>query len=497
MSLPTCPSCGQSVLEDDAVDCPFCGAAMDGSRERQKHAPAQKEPRAQSPRSPPHSPKNPLLQPHKAPPPHPAKPTPAHPPQLPQNPELRLATAAKWSSTKTTPSASEPPADHKSSKPHSNPKKDDSRKPSVPCANRPTSSPNPPSAKAFAALIPNAWSLSSPLLTPPNKKTNVAPHDSLTKPKPSAAAAEEALPRRRSPILLYAIGGAVLAGITALVLTQLNRKPDTTQFSAALDLSELQRLAEEDAAKEAAKQAAAKAAEQKAAENPAQDIEDNIRRMIALARSEMRDKALARRMTGDLWLRLGRSEEAAVEFNQLLVVDKSRGFYRVLPQLAKYWRSRAAGDSAAAAEALKLAETEARQRTFPRTGRAATDAALALATVLAAEGRMPDATALVASRQLDRSIPANLDQSSGTAWLFIATQCRDAAVAPAGPRLPPLGRPTPHRRQPPHSLPDHSGSQPSTGHSSPAIHAPPQMRSPPLPTAHSPSDLRLPLWQLP
>lgn len=32
MSLPTCPSCGQSVLEDDAVDCTFCGAAMDGSR---------------------------------------------------------------------------------------------------------------------------------------------------------------------------------------------------------------------------------------------------------------------------------------------------------------------------------------------------------------------------------------------------------------------------------------------------------------------------------
>lgn len=28
MDLPTCPSCGQSVLDDDAVDCPFCGASM-------------------------------------------------------------------------------------------------------------------------------------------------------------------------------------------------------------------------------------------------------------------------------------------------------------------------------------------------------------------------------------------------------------------------------------------------------------------------------------
>ena len=28
MDLPTCPSCGQSVLDDDAVDCPFCGSSM-------------------------------------------------------------------------------------------------------------------------------------------------------------------------------------------------------------------------------------------------------------------------------------------------------------------------------------------------------------------------------------------------------------------------------------------------------------------------------------
>ncbi|MDB5389508.1 MAG: hypothetical protein JWM11_5154, partial [Planctomycetaceae bacterium] len=26
--LPTCPACKQSVLDDDAVECPFCGANM-------------------------------------------------------------------------------------------------------------------------------------------------------------------------------------------------------------------------------------------------------------------------------------------------------------------------------------------------------------------------------------------------------------------------------------------------------------------------------------
>jgi hypothetical protein len=30
MELPTCPACGQSVLDDDADECPFCGASMSG-----------------------------------------------------------------------------------------------------------------------------------------------------------------------------------------------------------------------------------------------------------------------------------------------------------------------------------------------------------------------------------------------------------------------------------------------------------------------------------
>jgi hypothetical protein len=30
MDLPTCPACKQSVLDDDAVECPFCGAPMKG-----------------------------------------------------------------------------------------------------------------------------------------------------------------------------------------------------------------------------------------------------------------------------------------------------------------------------------------------------------------------------------------------------------------------------------------------------------------------------------
>ncbi|MBS0262766.1 MAG: hypothetical protein JSS02_12500 [Planctomycetes bacterium] len=40
MDLPTCPACKQSVLDDDAVDCPFCGAPLKGGAAPARPAPA-------------------------------------------------------------------------------------------------------------------------------------------------------------------------------------------------------------------------------------------------------------------------------------------------------------------------------------------------------------------------------------------------------------------------------------------------------------------------
>ena len=28
MDFPVCPACGQSVIDDDVEDCPFCGSSM-------------------------------------------------------------------------------------------------------------------------------------------------------------------------------------------------------------------------------------------------------------------------------------------------------------------------------------------------------------------------------------------------------------------------------------------------------------------------------------
>ena len=42
MDLPTCPSCGQSVIDDEAEECPFCGESMTGKPVVKKPKPAPK-----------------------------------------------------------------------------------------------------------------------------------------------------------------------------------------------------------------------------------------------------------------------------------------------------------------------------------------------------------------------------------------------------------------------------------------------------------------------
>lgn len=52
MDLPSCPTCGQSVLDEDASECPFCGASMTG-----KPSAAPKKPPSRSARPEPRAPR--------------------------------------------------------------------------------------------------------------------------------------------------------------------------------------------------------------------------------------------------------------------------------------------------------------------------------------------------------------------------------------------------------------------------------------------------------
>jgi hypothetical protein len=242
--------------------------------------------------------------------------------------------------------------------------------------------------------------------------------------------AEAARPAKRSPMLMYAVIGGITLAVAAGVVTMLNRTPDTSSLNApittvnsgdTIDEEELDRIAR---AKAEADAAAAIAADPRTAINAI------VRKMITTARStNVRDKAVARRMTADVYLRLNDATAAAQELSQLVTVDRSRSFYRVEPLISVYWRT---VDSDKEAAQKALADAIAEVPAFARTGRAAAEAALTLAAALVHENRLADAGQLVASRQLDRSTPANRDLMTGFAALYISGRCRDAALpAPA------------------------------------------------------------------
>jgi len=268
--------------------------------------------------------------------------------------------------------------------------------------------------------------------------TATDPNESTTDRKPSRLsdeadaarkAAEASRPGKKNPLVIYGVVGGILLVLTIIILPLLTKAPDTSDLNKpvaidpskfGVDEEESIRLAQEEANR---LRAAADAT------NPVVEAAAHTRRMISMARQpNLRDKAWARRMTGDLYLRQADATLAAQEFNQLLVVDRSRSFYRIDPQLRLYWRALAAGDAQTAKKSLDDAVSE--MATMPKTGRLGIDAALGLSAALVNDGKMDQAKQLIAARQLDTTIPDNRDAIASTAWAFVAFRCRDVSLQP-------------------------------------------------------------------
>lgn len=419
MSLPVCPSCGQSVLEDNAVDCPFCGAAMDGSRgakytPRAKTNPAANRPGARKMPEKPAAPSVPTASAdeHK-PAPRPAAGARGGKSMVDEDDPFGIGSATAASQAVQATAKPEKGRLHKVVCPMCEqvgfiPKNAVGK--SVRCANA-------------ACMVPVF------IATDPNEQSAERKPARLSDEADAARkAAQSARPAKRNPLVIYGIVGAVLFAVTLVVLPMLTKPPDTSQNNKPVAISnfgpdpeELKRLEEEQRQK-------AKAAADAA--NPLVEVEAHAKRMIALARgTNLRDKAWARRMTGDIYQRLSDPKLAAQEFNQLLVVDSNSGLYRMDPHLTHYWRSLAAGDNDAAKKALAdaLAELPSLRKT-PGTGRTATESALGLAAVLVNDGKTDQAAELIASRQLDRTIPDNRDAIARMAWGVVADRSRDTGL---------------------------------------------------------------------
>ena len=245
-------------------------------------------------------------------------------------------------------------------------------------------------------------------------------------------AAETSQPTKRNPIVLYAIVGGVLLALTAGFLAVVNRRTVDPNLSAPIQTTpgEDWETEEEEAIRLAAEKAAADAAAA-AVPNPKLEVAAMAKQMVILARqSNVRDKAWARRMTADLFLRTEEASLAAQELKQLIVVDRTKAFYRIEPHITQYWKHSSAGAAELAKASLALALAE--QNNISKTGRAGTEAALSLASVLVTEGQVSEARALVVTRQLDTTIIANRDMLASVAWFWIADHSREGVVpAPA------------------------------------------------------------------
>ena len=417
MSLPTCPSCGQSVLEDNVVDCPFCGAAMDGSRgakntPRPKANPVANRPGARKIPAKPDVPSSQNEPAAEAPKPvsRPIATGRASKPKVDEDDPFGMGTSAAALAIQAT-AKPEKGRLHKVTCPMCEqvgfvPKGAVGK--SVRCANEKCMVP------VFLADDPNVIS---------GERKPARMSDAAEAARKSAESATQV---KRSPMIMYGIVGVVLLGLAFGVVQLLNRKPDTTDLNTPVlidpknfgpDDEETDRLqAEADAIAQAAIDAA----------NPRLEVTALVKRMIGLARQPVRDKALARRMTGDLYLRLSDSKLAAQEFNQLVDVERSRAFYRMEPYISHYWRSVTAGDQDAAKKAFEDALAE--RQNLAKSGRAGTEAALGLAAALVNEGRQAEAVQLVGSRQLDMTQAGNRDATTSTAWFFVAGRCRDASL---------------------------------------------------------------------
>ncbi len=410
MDLKFCPSCGQSVLDDEARECPFCGAAMDGSSGGSRKPKGGSSAGSRAGVAKPGRPKSPAGD--ASPPESQSKPVPTGmKPIKPRTDEDDPFGLGAVSSTANALQARPKPAKgclHRvicpmCEKPGFIPKSAIGKQ--VRCANEKCMVP------VFIAPDPNA---------PVTDKTprRRAPVDTDLESEKTLAK------KPASPMMMYGIVGVVVLALGGGVAWYLNQPP-----AAPADLNnpiniQIGEYAPDPAEVEAAKQAEQKKqAEAAAAVSPTREAERLAKRMIQAARQPSnRDKAYARRLSGDVYLRTGNTTAASQEFSQLLSVNRQAGYYEIDPFVQAFWRNRARGDATAAAKNLQVITREL--SSIPARGRLGIESALAAASVLMVEGKSSEAAELVQKMQRDATVALNRDAMASAAWFFTANTLR-------------------------------------------------------------------------
>lgn len=376
--LPTCPACGQSVLDDDASECPFCGASMSG------------KPGAAKP----------------APPPPAAKETAAEP-------KPKRTSKAKPADG-DSPFEAAPAQSGTAIQAARKPMKGRLHRVVCPMCDTPGFVPR----KAAGRDVRCA-----------NKKCMVPV---FRAPAPKKAAEPEPEPAESgSPTLaiVASIVGVVVVGGVLYAMFGGQSEEKSNEKAVTKSATDTDKIAQEilDKTKKARPQ------NTKTGPKPLPQVRDNVLEELTDAASERNDnKPFCRRMTTEGLVAAKRFDDAMEQARLIGSPRDSKYYFRVFPFCQMAWQHLADGNTADAATAVAEAKESAAR--LPQFGRTEFDVKSALAAALVGIGNADEAvtlmTELAASRKL--SDPLNKRAALASAQLSLLSTFEDLGTSRAG-----------------------------------------------------------------
>ena len=383
MDFPVCPACGQSVLDDDAEDCPFCGSSM---KAKPGAKPAAPKPVASASAKPGAAPSKPGAAAT-------SKPTPAG-----KGTSASKSGGGKAGASDDFPFDADLPASKSAIQ--ATPSATKQRSLQVVCPMCETAGYVPPTAAGHEVKCANPKCMmpvfKAPAIVveappPPPKKSNLLPIIGLTaavlvvaglgifvlpgllasKPKPSGMSDED-----------RALMAEMAKGNSGTPTTSTKTTPaDTTPANTTTTPGTTKNS---DTVPKSAEAAIAEALKQ-------------LNEACLVGDRRQRSKPYCRQLAAEANALAGDATAAREHLAQLIVVGKDVPYYRIVPNLDLFWSEWSAGDKAAAGKSLDAALADAPK--IPKLGRNQLEIAGRLAAALAAGGRIPDALAVLQGHQ--------------------------------------------------------------------------------------------------
>lgn len=364
MDFAVCPSCGQSVLDDDADDCPFCGASMKakpGTKPSPKPAAAPAKPTVGKPASP-------------------GKPATGTPgtkgadksagDDYPFDAEMAQASDA----IPATP----------------NPSK--ARTLAVKCPMCETTGYVPASAAGKMVRCASAECLVPTFRAPAPEAPKVAPPP----PPPKRNLAVLGIV---TAVVVAVIGGGIYVAVSMMGPAAPVARPLTPEDIAAMKKSGTNPTTNDPTTKTktnvpdvpTADPAVAKAAADAARREAMLKL---MNESTLLSGNQNRSKPLCRRWIAESFALVGQIPQAREQINQLAVVGREVPFYRVIP-----WVEVARAETNATNSKAALDQAVAEAAALPKFGRDRLETAAQLAATLAIANRVPEAHTVLKGRQ--------------------------------------------------------------------------------------------------